>query len=109
MTTQSIITKHVGSVHEIEEGGEYMSTPTQEQVVLLEKLRESFLKDRSFMECVKGAFGLDQEEPTMDGLLKYAERFIRTQHGLTGGSWTGESRLLEMTLSCKVKQEKTTT
>ena len=85
-----------------------MTTATQEQVELLEKMRESFLKDRSFMECVKGAFGLDHDEPTMAGLLEYAERYIRTQHGCTGGSWSGETKSLEMTISAKVKQEKST-
>jgi hypothetical protein len=82
---------------------------TKEQVELLEKLGESLKKDEGFLKYLVSMLGFDKDEPTMDGLLKYAERYIRTQHGLTGGSWIGETRLLEMTLSCKVKQEKTTT
>ncbi|MBK9944880.1 MAG: hypothetical protein IPP13_25065 [Kouleothrix sp.] len=52
----------------------------------------------------------DKEEPTMAGLMKYAERFIRLHlSGLTNGSFSGEGESLEMTITFRPKKEKPTT
>ena len=51
----------------------------------------------------------DKDEPTLAGLLKYAERYIRTQRGCQGGSWSTETEFLDLTISVRVKPVKTTT
>ncbi len=52
----------------------------------------------------------EKEEPTMPGLMKYAEKFIRLRlPGLTNGSFSGESESLEMTITFRPKKEKPTT
>ena len=82
---------------------------TEEQADLFKKLGEALKKDESMLKYLVGMLGFDKDEPTMAGLLRYTERYIRTQHGLTSGSWSGETGSLELTIAAKVKQDKTTT
>jgi len=51
----------------------------------------------------------DKEEPTPRTALNSAARYILTQHGETHGSFGGEVGILEITISYKVKPDKTTT
>jgi len=86
-----------------------MVTLSEEQIVQLKKFAESLKKDEGFLTYMCGLIGLEKDQPSMAGLLSYAERYIRTQHGLFNGSWSGESGPYDITISFKVKQDKTTT
>lgn len=81
----------------------------EEQVILLQQFMDYFRNDPSLYDVIRGMFVKDDSQPTLEGLLQYAERYARTQHGLTDGSWKGETPLLEVTLAIRVKQEKRTT